>query len=173
MAWDETIPEIVRAITDDLDDTALKVSDDNILRVIIVAAFQVNNELDFVNTYTIDILNQTISPDPTDTDSLDDAFVNLVSVKSACIINRGSAETAANRAIAVRDAGSAVDLRGVFSAKLSLIKQGWCAVYENDKFEYSLSGINNAIGAMIIGPFRLYAREGFDNSGYDRSPYKY
>lgn len=173
MAWDETIPEIVRAITDDLDDTAPKISDDNILRVIIVAAFQVNNELSFTNDYSIDIINQTISPDPTDVDYQDDSFVNLVSVKSACIINRGSAETAAGRAISVKDAGSSVDLRGIFSAKLNLIKQGWCAVYENDKFEYSLNGVNNTIGAMIIGPFRLYAREGFDNSGYDRSPYKY
>lgn len=155
MAWEDDMPEILRVMVNDLEDTPTY-SDEKLLRVLVVAAFQVLRELTFAQTYTVNIQNQTISPDPTASATLEESFVNLVTIKAACILDRGSAVTAASRAISVRDGGSAVDLRGVFGANLKLLEKGWCAVYEQEKLAYQ-AGQTRVAGAAVMTPFRVYA----------------
>ena len=164
MAWQDDMNSILRVLISDDDEVEADrtFSDDKLERVLIVAAFQVSYELDFDNTYVINIANSTISPDPTLTATKDESFTNLVTLKAACILDRGSANIAANRAIAVKDADSAIDLRRIFISKLELLKQGWCAVYEDTKLEYQMSS-NQVAGAAVMTPFRLFA---FGNRGY-------
>lgn len=157
--WQTDMVTILRAMIDDMD--AKRYSDVTLVKLLVVAAFQVLTEFDF--DYTVDISAQSISPDPTLPGSRSDSFTNFVCMKAACVIDRGAAIVAAGRAIAVRDGGSSVDLRGVFQGKLEILKNGWCAVYENTKFEYALNRAGEA-GAIIMTPFRLYARE--QTSGY-------
>ncbi len=64
MAWEEDAPEILRVMVDDMD-SPQTFTDDKLLRVLTVAAWQVTQELVFVQSYAISILNQTVLPDPT------------------------------------------------------------------------------------------------------------
>lgn len=154
MAWQDDMVEILRNLIGDTGATEVY-TDAQLERVLLVAAFQVLQELDFDNDYSVSISGETLTPDPTDVDTQDDTFVNLVTMKAACIADQGSAVVAAGRAIAVRDGSSSVDLRSVFKSKLDLLKQGWCAVYKDSKREYQMGA--GVAGAMVMGPFRLYA----------------
>lgn len=156
MAWQTEMLEMVRILINDLG-CPPNYSDENLERLIIIAAFQVNNELDFSQSFEVDIGNGTISPDPIDPASKDESFINLVCIKAACIFDRGEAVKAAKNAFAIRQGFSSVDTKGVAAAKLALLlRGGWCAVYEDAKLEYQTNSRGIA-GAAIMGPFRVYA----------------
>lgn len=154
MAWQDDMVEILRVMVNDMDEEAYTAA--KLERVLVVSAFQVLNEVDFPQDFSVSISQTSISPDPTVPAYRDNSFVNLTCLKAACVIDRGGAVTAAQRAISVRDGGSAVDLRGVFQGKLALLEKGWCAVYEDQKFEY-LVGEGRVAGAVVMGPFRQVA----------------
>jgi hypothetical protein len=160
MAWDDSATVILRALVDDLDPATQRYTDARLLQVLAVAAFLVDREVDFDTAYAIDVEAKTITPDPED----DEDFLNLMALKAACIIDNGSAIVAAGRAIAVRDGSSSVDLRGIAEARLGVLKHGWCAAYKEARQDFirqqsgvSRSGATTA-GAVILTPFRLYAR---------------
>lgn len=157
MAWQTDMTEVLRVLLGDMDDPPTY-SDAKLQRVLVVAAFQVLQQLDFSYDFVTSIGEGEITPDPTDEATKDESFTNLVTVKAACIVDQGSAILAAGRAIAVRDGGSSVDLRGVFGAKLQLLQKGWCSVYEDAKLEYQAGQVRVA-GAAVLTPFRLFARE--------------
>lgn len=166
MAWDETATQVLRVLLDDLGDTP-RYTDAKLLDVLMVAAMQLYQELEFATEYAISVPNETITPDPED----DAPFMNLVTLKSACIVNRSELLIAANRAIYVKDGAASVDLRGVPENKLKVLEKGWCAAYQDAKDDYyrdyngiSRTGATTA-GAVIIGPFRLFARSWFRNQG--------
>lgn len=155
MPWQDDMTEILRVLVNDTEDTPTY-SDSKLERVLVVAAFQVIRELEFSQDFVVNVAQTSITPDPTATATKDESFVNLVTIKAACIIDRGSAVVAAGRAISVRDGGSSVDLRGVFGAKLQLLQKGWCAVYEDAKLEYQAGQVRVA-GAVVMTPFRLFS----------------
>lgn len=159
MAWDTDAVDILRVMMDDFDNPTERISDDRYLSVAIVGAFQVLRELTFDTTYTVNISAQSISPDPED----DGAFMNLTILKAAVILAQGEAVIAGNRAIAVKDGSSSVDLRELARWKMELLKQAKLN-YESAKKEYlqdqagvSRTGATTA-GAAILTPFRQYAR---------------
>lgn len=156
MAWEDETLEIIRVISDDLaepyrnDDTSLR-------RVLAVAAFQVMRESDFNSDYSVDVMAGTVTPDPTDPDARDDAFINLATLKAACILDRGGAAEAARKGFAVRAGGTSYDNRAGIGGRLELLKLSWCKEYETAKFEHE-SGQDRVPGAAVLTPFRLYAQ---------------
>ena len=172
MAWDDEMVAIVRTMVNDTSDTPTY-SDDRLEGALVVAARLVNMELDFPVDYKANASAGSITPDPTVTSATaarDENFINLVCVKAACVIDRGSAILAAGQAILVKDGTSLVDLRDTWKAKLGLLSKGWCAVYEQLKAEYAASQQEAAVGAAILAPFRLYSGFGGDQpfyTGYD------
>lgn len=170
MAFEDEAVEILRVMVDDLD-APQAFSDAKLLRVLYVAAFQVLGQVEFPTGYELNVVDQRLAPDPTAASTRDDSLLNLVTLKAACLIDRGSAVAAAGRAISVGDGGSRVDLRGVFGAKLQLLEKGWCAVYDQEKFEYQ-SGQARVAGAAVLTPFRLYAGGGLSRPAHrDREFY--
>lgn len=160
MAWDEEMNIITRALINDID--ASKFTDDRLNQAILVATRFVLAEVSFPIDYVIDVVNETMIPDPTSAAYRDENIINLATVKAACIIDRGSAAEASGQAIRVRDGQSEVDLRDAFKAKLDLIKLGWCAVYIDMKTEYAYARTGQVIGAAVMTPFRLFAGYGSD-----------
>jgi hypothetical protein len=155
--WEEELLLILRALINDLDST--RYSDDSLIKVLLVAAFQVAREpVSFTQDFEVSVVNETITPDPCDTaNNTDDAdFVNLACLKAACIIDTGSAILAANNAVAGKDMNAVqFDLKGVASATLALLKQGWCATYKESLTDYIYG--TNSIGRVVMGPFRTFA----------------
>jgi hypothetical protein len=155
MAWQDDMIEVLRVLVNDLDSPPTY-SDDKLERVLVVAALQVLQEVSFSQAFAVSLARGTIAPDPTAAATADESFVNMTCLKAACIMDRSSAIVAANRAVSAREGGSSFDLTGIFAAKVALLEKGWCAVYEDAKFEYKLGRVAVA-GAAVMTPFRLYA----------------
>lgn len=151
MAWDEDMVTMLRVMVNDLGSTTY--TDNSLVKVLLLAAIQVQQEITFDTAYTVDISNETLSPDPTVTATKDDSFTNLVCLKAAAIADHGSAILAARRAIAVKDGSSSIDLRGSMQGWLALLEKGWRAVYDQAKKEFIL-GQAAVAGAMVLTPFR-------------------
>jgi len=143
MHWQNHTRIIVRQLINDLD--SAQYSDDRIDTAVIVAAQLVSLELDFKNEYTIDVEDKTIVPDPL-TDSI---FINLVTVKAACIIIGGEIKAQALNAVSIRDGVSSIDMRGVTSVLLELYKD-LCNKYEALAYNY---GYSNGAGQSVLGPY--------------------
>ena len=62
MAWTSDLVIVFRSIIGDLDSS--KFTDSRLQQILAVAAYSVNNDADFSTTYTVDVSNSTISPDP-------------------------------------------------------------------------------------------------------------
>jgi hypothetical protein len=86
MSWKKEIPIIVRTLINDLSEDTPTYSDERILQVVAVAAKYVQFDVVLDNKYVVNVVNPTITPDPTTSD--DSIFISLVSLKTACIITR-------------------------------------------------------------------------------------
>lgn len=150
---------VVRVLIGDTSATPSN-SDDSLEQLIVVAAMQVGLSMEFSQSFVADISNVKLTPDPTATATQDDAYVNLVCLKAACILDRSAATNASSQAIKVVDGRSSVDLTGIANYRSRLLeKGGWCTVYEQERLNY-LSGQSRLIGAMVTTPFRVWANGG-------------
>jgi len=150
MSWQGQISTIVRHLVNDLDETDYKYSDNRIEKSILVSSFLVINDANFNNTYTVNVEQCSLSPDPTDTQTKDDAFVALVALKTASLIIGSEVRSEASNAISIKDGPSAIDLRGVSSTLLALYKD------LSEKYSALLQDhiIGNVIaGQAILGPY--------------------
>jgi hypothetical protein len=151
MAWKTEIGMIVRHLIGDVDYDNSTYSEDRIHETILVCAQLVNAELDFANTYTIDVDQCTLSPDPT-VGTKDDGFINLVALKAACLILNSEFRTSASKAFNIVDGPSRIDGRDVANSQKELAKN-MCGLYEDAKKAYRVG--NLSVGAAIVGPYRI------------------
>lgn len=171
MAWQQEMVAIVRNMVNDADPTNYTYSDARMQALITVSAQLVVQECGtFSQAFVVDIPGTGITPDPTVRTSVpptrDDNFINLVCIKSGCLLDMGECRTFAAQAVDVRDQGSAVNLVGRARVKLDLAKQGWCAAYEEAKMQY-LAGSSSVVGTAVLGPFRI-----FETGGRGTWPYR-
>jgi hypothetical protein len=116
---------------------------------ILVSAQLISIETDFINVYSIDIANNNLSPDPTH-EPIDNAFINLTALKSACIIVGSELKTEASNAISIKDGPSAIDLRGVAST-LSMLYKDLTDKYNKLLLDYRAG--NSIAGHAILSPY--------------------
>lgn len=156
--WQKPSVLILRSLINDLD-CPQKYTDNRLSQVLSVAGYQLLRETEFGQPFAVDVVAQSITPDPMDVtnQTSDDNFINLMTMKAACIIDTGSAMLAAQAATAGKDMNTAWDLRGVAENLMTLLDKGWCATFE-ETFDKYLSG-EGTISAAIMSPFRLRARQ--------------
>jgi hypothetical protein len=150
--WTVEMTIILRHMVYDLAPTPTY-ADTRLQQLILVSAQLVQGELSVPNPYVVDIVNGTISPDPTADNTRDDSFINLVLTKAACIIDNGEARLAAGKGVRMRDADKEIDLRSASEGKLAIWSKGWCQNYKQTRLEF-LAGGSATAGAAIVGPFR-------------------
>lgn len=150
MSWQGQLSTIVRYLINDVDSDNYKYSDKRIETTILVGAQIVTLEVDLKNSYSINVEQCYLSPDPTDNDTLDNAFINLVSLKSAMIIIGGEVRVEASNAISIKDGPSAIDLRGVAST-LSMLYKDLNDKYTKLLLDYRAGG--SIAGKAILGPY--------------------
>lgn len=128
MSWNLEIPTIVRVLINDLSDTPTY-SDERILQMVTVAAKHVQFDINLDHPYTIDVVNGTISPDPTsDNDSI---FIMLTSLKAACIADQSTLRTkAATEGIRAALGPAQLSVAGNLAGIKTIIEQGPCAAYD-------------------------------------------
>lgn len=142
---------MIRHLVDDLGTTPTY-TDDRLEELCLLAAQIINAEVDLAVEYTIDMDNLTLTPDPT-SPTRDEAFIALIILKAACIIDQSEARKAAGQGIAIQDGKSSIDLRGRSGARLALLKDGWCKAYTDMKLKYE-TGQGAMAGHAILSPFR-------------------
>lgn len=169
MAWNDTMVILVRLMIDDMDSTDYKYADDRLEQQILLAAqLMQGGEITFPNTYTISVPAITISPDPVELG--DNVFINLVSLKAACLLDKAEARLAAEQGIDISDVGSRIALTGRATNKIKLLESGgFCEEYKKAKLEY-LSGSMNP-GMAVLSPFRMFG--GYDYNGVSFDPMYY
>lgn len=150
MSWQGQIGTIVRHLVDDLNPSNYKYSDLRIETSILVAAQLSVMNVDFANTYSINVESCTLSPDPTDAETKDEAFITLVSLRTACIIIGSEIRSESGNAISIKDGPSAIDLRGV-SQTLTILYKDLCEKYDKLLLEYRAG--NSVAGHAILGPY--------------------
>ena len=156
MSWQGEMTTIVRQLIYDVDPDNYTYSDDRLETSILVAAQLVSIEVNFENTYVIDVEQCTLTPDPTDpttalaTADKDDAFINIVSLKASCIIMGSEMKTQALNAVRVSDGPSSIDMTAV-AGYIKYLYEHSCSQYEEYKFNYAAG--NNAVGKAILSPY--------------------
>ena len=150
MSWQGQMSTIVRHLIDDLDAAKYKYSQNRVETAILVSAQLTTMNVDFNNSYTINVESCSLSPDPTDTDTKDNPFVSLVSLRAACIILGGEIRSESGNAISIKDGPSAIDLRGV-SQILTALYKDLSDRYDHSLLEYRAG--NSIAGHAILGPY--------------------
>lgn len=149
MSWRNEIPLIVRYLIDDINSSSYKYSDERIETSILISAQLILMETSFNNEYTINIVNNQLSPDPTS--PRDDAFITLTALKTACIIVGSEIKTESANSISIKDGPSSIDLRGVSSTLVVLYKD-LCEKYDKLLGDYKEDKVVTA-GQAILGPY--------------------
>lgn len=128
MAWAVEIPIIVRTLINDLGENPTY-SDDRLLQVIAVAAKYVQFDISLDHPYTVDVVTNSISPDPTEDN--DNIFISLVGLKAACIIDQSTLRTkAALEGIKAALGPAQLSVAGSLAGINLIIDKGPCAAYE-------------------------------------------
>ena len=148
MSWQGQMGKIVRYLIDDVDPDSYTYSPHRIETTILVAAQLMQMSVDFAKTYTVNVENCTLTPDPT-VATEDHGFITLVCLRSACIIVGCQIRSESGNAISIKDGPSAIDLRGV-TATLSALYRDLCAKYEKAEMDYRSGSI---AGKAILGPY--------------------
>jgi len=150
MSWQGEMGTIVRYLINDVDSSSYSFSTTRIETSILVAAQLSSFNVDFGNEYTINVEGCSLSPDPTETDTKDDAFVSLVCLKAACMIIGVEIRSESGNAISIKDGPSSIDLRGVTST-LAVLYKDLCEKYEAVLLDYRAG--NAVAGHAILGPY--------------------
>lgn len=141
---------LVRVMIQDTD--SVLYTDDRIKELIATAARFVTQEVVFDITYTVNITNKTISPDPFVED--DQSFINLVSLKAACILDVSTLRTEARKdGVKITQDKSTIITTGRMAGFKTVLEKGWCNLYAEAKDEY-IDGVNCIAGEAIMTPFK-------------------
>ena len=146
MPWKIDLVLMLRSIIGDLDKA--KFTDERIKQILVVGAYNVLNDADFSETYTVNVAEISISPDPISESDTD--FSTLTVYKSACILLGSEVKTESANAISIKDGPSAIDLRGV-TANLTNLYNDLCAKYDALLKTYQYN--NTLVGKAILGPY--------------------
>ena len=146
MPWKIDLVLMLRSIIGDLDKA--KFTDERIKQILVVGAYNVLNDADFSETYTVNVAEISISPDPITQSDTD--FSTLTVYKSACILLGSEVKTEAANAISIKDGPSAIDLRGV-TANLTNLYNDLCAKYDALLKTYQYN--NTLVGQAVLGPY--------------------
>ena len=149
MAWQQQVIPIVRVLLNDVT-SPHTMTDQRLEQLCAVSAHIVVSELYTNFDYKINIAARTISPDPYTSE--DTAFMNLMSLKAACISDISSFRTEVARAGIKAKLGPAV-LETVerLPGFRTLLAKGPCALY--DELKQQIAFGNADLCKVVLSPF--------------------
>lgn len=149
--WQIEIPIIVRNLINDLDSSPTY-SDDRINQLAAIAARYVLSEVNLNNSYDIDIVNQIISPDPSNPESRDTDFVGFISLKSACLLDQSTFRTkAVNEGVSAALGPARLSVGGNLSGYKTILDTGPCGAYQQLVMDHNIGNINTV--RAVLSPF--------------------
>jgi hypothetical protein len=138
MSWQNEMVVLLRHLINDID--AVSYTNSRLEEIILASSQLMLHEVDFDQTYLIDIDTCSLSPDPTTLTTKDDAFINLSVLKAACMVLGSEARTQSLGAVKVVDGPSSIDMTQVYKATQDVAKTA-CDKYEKAKIDYQINGV--------------------------------
>lgn len=153
MSWQTELTVIVRTLINDLT-VPYEFSDARIEQCLVVAAKYVQFDVVLDHAYDVDVVAQTITPDPTIDN--DEIFISLVSLKAACIIDQSTYRTkTATEGIraAVGPLSLSVGMGAASPANAwkVVLEHGPCALYEGLIEHWDVA--NASAMRAVLSPF--------------------
>lgn len=149
MSWQNELTIITRTLIDDLDQP-YDFSDNRIQQVLTVSARYLQFDINLDYSYVIDVINNTITPDPTTNN--DTIFISMVCLKAACIIDQGTFRTkAALEGIKTALGPASLSFGGTLSGWQAIIDHGACAIYDELTSHWDVK--NATAWAAVLSPF--------------------
>ncbi len=147
MAWNNVVIPMIRNLVNDVDVVQLY-TDARLTDLALVAAQFVLGEVTFSQTYTVNIVALSISPDPTILP--DNNYMNLTALKAAVLLINAEARTYSRMAITIKDGASTIDAsKG--AAALEIRAKHMNDMYETAKIRYMLNDGN--AGKAVLTPY--------------------
>lgn len=151
MSWILEIPIIVRTWINDWEDVPTY-SDDRLQQVIVVAGQYVTREINLDTQYSCDVINLTITPDPSLAQSRDEAFISFTSLKAACMLDQSTFRTkAATEGIRAGLGAANIAVGGNLKGYQTILETGPCKMYEKLRMEYEIGNANGI--KAVLSPF--------------------
>jgi len=149
MSWQDEMTIITRTLINDWN-TPYEYSDSRIHQVLTVAGKYVQFDVNLDYVYTIDVVNNNISPDPRTNN--DDIFISLICLKAACIIDQGTFRTkAALEGIRTALGPAQLSFGGTLSGWQAIIDHGACGLYDELPSHWDVK--NASAVRAILSPF--------------------
>lgn len=145
VAWSTSLLPLLRTIINDLN-APYTYTTSFLHQIICVAAITVQQDIDFQNTYNVDLTTFTITPEPTET-----AFINLVSLLSAYIVGMGESRLESGQAVVVKEDAASIDMKDVAQAKIKWTNEVWNQYLKAKKY-YRLG--KYALGHSVVGVYK-------------------
>jgi hypothetical protein len=149
MAWTDDLVVMLRVLINDLGEPQ-KYVDAYLQRVIVCAGVLVRKDIELPYSYSFNVGNVTISPDPVLVG--DETTQALLPLKAAGLINEGNYMTAVGQGIRVRDGDSAIDTSVGFAGYRDIIRLGPSAAYE--RLRWQLQASSASAGGAVVGAYR-------------------
>jgi hypothetical protein len=147
--WETEMVRLLRHLINDLDSSDETYDQDRLEETILVSAQLLQEEVDWSKTYTVELDQHSLSPDPAQS-TKDDAFINLVCLKAAVIILTGEAKKLAGQSYRVVDGPSSIDVRGAYDGIKEMLDS-----YKDDLAiavaQYKMG--NSKAGEAILTPY--------------------
>jgi len=163
--WDEVLPIIVRNLINDLDQDSYRFDNCRIKQAIVIAALLSTQDFSYNQSYSFDIVDNLITPDPLSSSTYDAEAITLFSLRAACMLDVNKYQDGVNSGLGLRvkDGDSEIDTREQaknFQDMLT-IKAGPCGTYQAIVTEKEFKNSMNRGGAVLT-PF---SHEDFSRSG--------
>jgi hypothetical protein len=144
---------MVRHLINDLDDEDYTYSDARLIPLIVVAAGQVIQEVDFATAYTVNVKTMVISPDPSTNGTRDPDFLYFTSMKAACMVDQMTLRTKALSGGVQAVCGPvSISTAGQVGAFKTVLEMGPCKMYDEAVFQYNMT--EGRFFKSVLSPFR-------------------
>lgn len=149
MAWQPELTTMVRTLINDSVEP-YQFSDERIIQTILVASKYVQFDVVLDHSYTVDVVNLTITPDPTEDN--DEIFIILTSLKASCLVDQGTLRTkAAMEGVRAALGPASLSVGGAAAGWEMILKHGPCKLYDDLVEHWDVS--NASAIAAVLGPF--------------------
>jgi len=154
--WQNTSLIMLRTLLNDAGCDAVRYTPQRLDDLLITAAYIVPMEVNFRNTYVVDVETRTITPDPLYPTKQDDGdeLVNFLVLKAACIADEGNFRTAAlAQGVTARIGPASLQTSSYGQYLGTLLNEGPCKSYEELKKIYNMSYDGAKIIRAVMSPF--------------------
>ena len=175
--WDVEIPLIVRNLIGDVT-VPYTYSDARINQLAVVAANYVQSDANLTTTYDVDIVNVTMSPDPSAPGSRDTVFIGLVSLKTACMLDQSTYRTkAALEGIRTSLGSASLSVGGNLAGYKYLLTDGSspCSVYQTTLNNWNIgnaTAVSAVLSPFVGNNFDPASLPYWNGGGFDRNLYQ-